>query len=431
MCLRQCLARDHNAQTMTDLEARIQSAPLADTHEHLQSPGALAERQPDILQMLFDGGYITADLNVAGARRKDVERLVNSADRDIAGRFAAVQDAWQRCQHTGYGEGLRLAAERLWGLTELTPESLAEADAQTAPLREPSAHERLLREVAGLTSVHLDYGDWPLPEWADGKFYRHDLSWYAMSCGRIDVAAILAATGVEVRSLASLAEAQAALFERHGPQSVGVKTQHAYERTLAWQPRTDAEVAPLVHAIVAGRELRDVEKVVLGDWCLARGVELATQRRLPVKIHTGYNAGDSYMQLDRVRPAHLSPLLAAYPDARFVLFHTGYPYGGEVRALAKHYPNVYLDFCWAWSIDPPGTAAFLRQVLHTIPTNKVFVFGGDACWPAQTVGYAAQCRKWLTRALAAEVAAGDLTERQAIAVAGMLMSGNQVGCFDV
>ena len=32
-----------------------------------------------------------------------------------------------------------------------------------------------------------------------------------------------------------------------------------------------------------------------------------------------------------------------------------YPYSDELVALAKHFPNAYVDLCWVWSIDPYST----------------------------------------------------------------------------
>jgi uncharacterized protein len=49
-------------------------------------------------------------------------------------------------------------------------------------------------------------------------------------------------------------------------------------------------------------------------------------------------------------PGNLCPLLARYPDARFVLMHIAYPYSDELVSIAKHYPNVWVDLCWAWSV---------------------------------------------------------------------------------
>ncbi len=134
---------------MTDLAAHIQATPLADTHEHLGTHGALAEHKSDILRELFDGGYITADLIVAGADPKDVERLVAGTDPDIAGRFRAVETAWQRCQHAGYGEGVRLTARIVYGVKEISAQTLAAAQSRgDVLLREPSTSLRLLKADA-------------------------------------------------------------------------------------------------------------------------------------------------------------------------------------------------------------------------------------------------------------------------------------------
>ena len=109
--------------------------------------------------------------------------------------------------------------------------------------------------------------------------------------------------------------------------------------------------------------------------------------------------------------------------------HTAYPYSAELVALAKHYPNVYADLCWAWSVDPYSTALFVRRFIHAAPANKLFVFGGDTGWPAASVAYAHQARHWLTRTLQAEVDEGLMSEAEAMALATRLMHENQYACF--
>ena len=129
--------------------------------------------------------------------------------------------------------------------------------------------------------------------------------------------------------------------------------------------------------------------------------------------------------------AEAAEIMARYPQARFVLMHIAYPYTNELVALAKHYPNVYVDMCWAWSIDPSTACDFVRRMIHAVPANKLFVFGGDSFWPNASVAYAIQARRWLTRALQAEVDDGLLTEQQAIAFATRIMRTNQEECFDL
>ncbi|MBZ0290438.1 MAG: hypothetical protein K8I30_22625, partial [Anaerolineae bacterium] len=96
-----------------------------------------------------------------------------------------------------------------------------------------------------------------------------------------------------------------------------------------------------------------------------------------------------------------------------------------------HFPNVYVDLCWAWSINPYTAADFIRRAIHSVPINKIFAFGGDTGWPNASIAYSAQARKWLTYALQAEVDEGLLTEAEAIRVATRLMRENQAACFDL
>lgn len=414
-----------------DLAHHVATTRLIDTHEHLRSEREYVEQGPDILQALF-GNYVTADLVVAGATAAAVERLIDPADPDLRARFAAVQPAWERCQHTGYGEAVRLIARLVYELEEITPEALEGARGRNAALRRPGERLRLLREVARLDHVQIDDPEWACqPDPAGPDFFLYDLSWANFCDGRLELPRVRAETGIAVATLADLRAAFAALFARHGPLAIAVKSQHAYRRTLRWRERTDAEVAPILALVLAGRELSEEERLCLGDWCWARGVELAIEHNLPFKLHTGYYAGHSRMPVDRIRAGHLCALLARYPQARFVLMHIAYPYSDELVALAKHYPNVYVDLCWAWSIDPWSAQHFVRQMIHAVPTNKLFAFGGDTSWAPGVVGYAAQARAWLARALQAEVDDRLLTERQAVALATRLMRTNQEECFDL
>ena len=298
--------------------------------------------------------------------------------------------------------------------------------------RQPGERLRILKEEANLDHVQIDDFVWAcLPDQSGIDFFLYDLSWVDFCDGKFDAAALDQETGVQVRDLATLREAMTALFGKYGPGAIAVKSQHAYNRTLQWQERADSDVAPILARHLRGATLSTNEKLCLGDWCWARGVELAIKHNLPFKIHTGYYAGNHRMPVDFIKSGNLCGLLKQYPDARFVLMHIAYPYDAEVTALAKHYANVYVDLCWAWSIDPYTSMNFVRRFIHTAPINKLFVFGGDIGWPSAAAAYAKQARQWLTRALQGEVDDGYLTEAQAIQIATRLMQDNQRACFDL
>ena len=68
-------------------------------------------------------------------------------------------------------------------------------------------------------------------------------------------------------------------------------------------------------------------------------------------------------------------LLLEYREARFDLFHAGYPYQSEMATLGKNFPNAYVDLCWVHVISPWVARQTLHEWIETVPANKIFAFG--------------------------------------------------------
>ena len=350
------------------LTHHIQETPLVDTHEHLQKEPDWVENGPDILQDLF-GNYVPADLRTAGASPEAMERLMDASDPDIASRFEGIREAWEATQFTGYGEAVRLIAKHIYGIDELSGEGLAGAQGKIQELRRPGERYRLLHDSANLDHVQTDDFCWPcLPDSSGLDFFLYDLSWAGFCNGQVDPKAIYNETGVDVKDLVTLKQGLEAIFAKYGPCAIAVKAQHAYSRTLKWIERSDAEASFALEAVLRkpAEEISVETRLCLGDWCWARGIELSIEHNLPFKIHTGYYAGNDRMPVSRIPAGNMCALFARYLDAKFVLMHIAYPYNDELVALAKHYRNIWVDLCWAWSIDPYSSRDFLRRFLHAV-----------------------------------------------------------------
>lgn len=416
----------------TDISQFIDQTTLIDTHEHLKFEEDWVNNGPDVLQDLFSN-YVPADLAVAGASEEDIAFMMDTSHSNVAERFERIKKAWEAVQFTGYGEAVRIVAERVYNMAEITPEGIAAAQAINVQLRKPGQRLEMLKQKANLDHVQTDNFVWAcLPDVSGPDFFLYDLSWAGFCNGDVPQEKLEEETGIMVNTLSDLRQAMAGLFEKYGPMAIAVKAQHAYSRTLRWVERSDDEAARSLEVILKDPEhAPEEDRLCLGDWGWARGTELSIEYNLPFKLHTGYYAGHSRMPVDRIKGGNLCGLLARYPDARFVLMHIGYPYNHEMVALAKHYPNVWVDLCWAWSIDPYSSLDFVRRFIHAVPINKLFAFGGDTGWPTSSYAYAIQARKWLTRALESEVQDGYLTEKQAMDIAYRLMQTNQQACFDI
>ena len=89
-----------------------------------------------------------------------------------------------------------------------------------------------------------------------------------------------------------------------------------------------------------------------------------------MQIHTGYLAGTGNT-LQNSNPINLNNIFLKYREARFVMFHGGFPWTGEFAALGKMFPNVYLDIVWLPQISRESAISSLDQILDCVPYNKI------------------------------------------------------------
>jgi hypothetical protein len=413
---------------MKELEKFIMESPLVDSHEHMIRNPAYSAGGNDVLSDIFNG-YIPMDLISAGAPQDAVGDLFKGDGKDITRRFEAIRPYWEACRHSGYGEGVTEAAALVYQIESIDAESLEQAQEAHGYRSRAGERLRLLRDVAKLDHIQVDDMALPaLPDEEDPEFVRYDLTWWRFSDGSFDPAELAGLTGCDIKDAATLRGAFEKLFEQ-SPHVVAIKSQHAYTRSLAWEKRSDAEIEPILQRKLTGAKLSPAEQVVLGDWCLDEGVRIATARKLPVKLHTGYLAHNNKMILENARVSRICPLLMAHPDARFVLMHIASAFESELLAIVRHYPSSVVDMCWAWAINPFTAKDFIRRFLRQVPVNKLLAFGGDCGNPVNALAYSRQARRGLLNVFKTEIQDGFLTEEQAIGICGRFMRGNAYEIF--
>jgi predicted TIM-barrel fold metal-dependent hydrolase len=110
--------------------------------------------------------------------------------------------------------------------------------------------------------------------------------------------------------------------------------------------------------------------------------ELCVEYEMPIWLHTGINYAPNH-SMDPDRPLHLERILLDFPDIKLVACHSGWPWVGELCAVArKFYPRVYLEI---GGVAPKyifangtGWDPFL-QYANSLLQDQV-LFGTD--WPA-------------------------------------------------
>ncbi|KAI5994356.1 hypothetical protein EDD15DRAFT_2259946 [Pisolithus albus] len=96
----------------------------------------------------------------------------------------------------------------------------------------------------------------------------------------------------------------------------------------------------------------------LNDYLVRIVLRVAGQYKKP-------GLGDNDITLTKSSPAHMQPLIKAFPDTTFVLLHSGYPYSRESGYLTAVYKN----------------RAVVKQVLELSPTNKLLWSTDGRWWP--------------------------------------------------
>jgi uncharacterized protein len=239
--------------------------------------------------------------------------------------------------------------------------------------------------------------------------------------------------GIQVNDLSDWHRVIDWWFERYGKYATAVKSQNAYSRDIDYA-RVPAESAePVFKKVLAKEPVRAAEQKLLEDHLFWYAVDQATKHQLPVKLHTGYYAGQDYMPLSRLQhnASSACDLCRLSPDTKFVFMHICYPYYEELLAVAKQYTNAYVDMCWSWIINPVAAKDFLKKYIVTAPANKLLPFGGDYIPVEPVVGHAAIARRGIALALSELVEEGWLKLDDALALVDPIMHGNARRIFRV
>jgi uncharacterized protein len=374
--------------------------------------------------------YGDDDLHAAGMPLGHRRRFY-APDLAPEAKWRLLAPYWPTCRSTGYMQAIRRTARLLFGERDIDADSFVRISEGMQERARPGLYRRVLA-TAGVESCQVNSLEATYCETAQPDLLLQDLSLVPYTV-ELDLGKLAAETGIAARTLDDMDAIVDWYFERYGPRAVAVKTQSAYRRRLDYAAASWEAAGPAFRRYAGGAAVSPAERKVVEDYLMRRCFRLAGERRLPVKLHCGYYAGNDRMPLGRVRKnaSDLCPVLAAFPETTFVLMHIGYPYQDEYIALAKHYANVVVDLCWAWVISPLATVRFVREFLTTAPAAKLLTFGGDYANVEPIVGQASMARQGLAHALDELVAGRWLGPEEAADLVEPLMRGNARRVFNL
>jgi predicted TIM-barrel fold metal-dependent hydrolase len=421
--------------------AEIESISLIDTHEHLMSEESRLNQSIDLFYWFSH--YASSDLVSAGMSEDTLEKL-RDPEWPLDERWREFAPIWQEVRTTAYGRALLVAARDLFEVKDITEATYEELSKKIRDSNRTGWYEYVLKERANIDVAILDvleeYDPTPLEE-IDRRFFAPVVRMddFITPCNRSELQALEARTKIDIHSLDDLLTAIDVAFERAVEAGVvGVKISLAYIRSLYFEKvaKADAERAfnRLSFYPSAAKDAIQLppiswtEAKPLQDYLMHQVIRRAIERNLPIQIHTGLQEGNANF-LANSNPLHLVNLLIEYGEARFDLFHAGYPYQGEVAALGKNFPNVYVDLCWVHVISPWVARRTLHEWIETVPANKIFAFGGDYIFVEGAYAHARLARQNVAIVLAEKVRAAYLTEEEARSLAHKLLRENAIRFF--
>jgi len=365
--------------------------------------------------------------------RETLEAIRNpTSTLSLEDRWTMMEPYWTFVRTTGYGRAFLEYMRDLFGVADINRDTYLDLCRRIGEAHRPGWYRKVLTERARIELALVI--TWPGQSVdVNREFFRAVpiLDHFAIVGTRAELAALEKEANVSIQTLDQLMRAQEDRLNTFCEAGiVGVKIFLAYRRPLFFE-RIDKATAARVFDRIWLSQTQDLtfgDLKPLQDFMTRRLIGLAAERGLPIQIHTGLQEGNGNY-IEHAKPTLLTNLFMEYQDARFILFHAGYPYVSEVAVLAKTFPNVYADLCWMHAVSPAVAARALDEWIETIPANKILGFGGDSNYVEGAYGHSRIARRVTAEVLARKVAHGYFSEADAVFLAQRLLRENAKALF--
>ena len=405
-----------------ELFEELEQIGTVDAHEHLPTEESALKEDKDFFSLFKH--YCRGDIVAAGATDEDIAFLED--------RNQPLKDRWERfkpflsaIRTGGYARSALTVMRDILGLEDLTDDTYEAVGEKLGEMNKPGLYDHILKERCNIAAC---LQCWQLGQAGPDYFYH-----LAPGPELIDLTSRAALDNLAkrcdhaVHTLDDVLECMTLVVEewRANPKVVGIKSAHAYSRSLAFQKVSRSVAEELFNRILTheGQALGAHEALPLQDYLVFQLVARAEAVALPMVFHTGLQAGN-FNRIANANPLLLQSLLEEFPRMKFDLFHAGMPYVREIAVLAKYFPGVHLNMAWAHVISPAQARSALSEWLDMVPNTKIFGFGGDYAIVEKVYGHLKLARQNVAMVLAEKIREGAYTRGEASMVARRLMRDN-------
>lgn len=347
---------------------------IVDTHEHLLSERARLDLDPDVFGLFSQ--YAAGDLSLAGMPDDPKQRLFapETAQDD---KWKLFEPYWGLIKRTCYSRAVLLSIKKFYGFDDVTASNYKEITDAIREANTPGIYRRILRDACNIkvaltqpnrVDVDPDPDDpilqvlMPLA-FINGEVELEDITNPHWRADYVDL---------PIASFDDLiAKVHAYIRRIKAAGALGAKVRVPYS-DYPFEGPDRSKAKELFNDIKAGRIKKAHRHNPLHYYCVDQAIEAAAREDLVVAVHTGY-----WGDFRDYSPLHLIPFLQRHPDAKFDVYHLGYPWLRESLMLAKGFANVWCNFCWLHIISQRAARDACDEAIELLPKNKIFAFGGD------------------------------------------------------
>lgn len=400
----------------------IKKIEIFDTHEHIMYEEERVTTDVDFF--LFFNKYASTDLVNAGLSGNNIKYLLDP-NTDFKKKWKIFYPAWENIKNTTYSKVIKIILKDLFDISEVNYENATRVNIKLLENNKLGLYKDIIRNKCNISKILNDIFN--IDEVIIKDIENNDIFLPVLRLDKLfELNAVAKIDNIQEKydiSLFGLKEFLRLIdniFDSVKDNIFAFKIGAAYSRPIYFEDSTFFEAEKDFRKILNlnnhdhhkdGLPLQEIK--VFQDYVYNYCIEKSYYLNIPVQIHTGLLEGN-YNNLNNSNPLLLTNLLLKYKKINFDIFHMGYPYFHEIIAMAKMYPNMFVDLCWVCEISNKLYEECLEYMIDLIPANKIMGFGGDYFFVEGIYGAQKLMRIIISKIMAGRIEKGDFNYKEAI-----------------
>ncbi len=414
---------DKKTNAYIELREYLDTIDIIDAHEHLITEPQRLQKDVDVFTLVSHYTYV--DMISAGYTVPEGESWFsyNYPQDTTVSLEKRWKDLWpsiENVKHGSYFRAAKIALRDIYGIDDLNEKTYRIASEKIKAANKPGLYRKVLAEKSRIKTCLVQNGLIEGQDPADllTPIFTGTHQAYAL-WNKDYIEQLGKRNNTEIKQLDEYIE----LFDKdmtwardHGALGCKIFTDF-YAPADMDQARRDFKAF-----------LEDgPATAVLKNTILNHIFDTAGKWDWPVAVHTGV-WGD-YRIVD---PKNMITYAQQKTKTRFDVYHLGMPYVRDAIFLAKNFPNVNLNLCWAYILSEYISTQAINEIIDTVPVNKISAFGGDYGVPVENVyGHLVMAKECTARALADRIAKGYINIPDAKKILKMWFYDNPVKFYNI